>query len=106
MGTRRDRTPRHDSVLRRILRRGVLADHARHTDDDVQLYADGRVLEFGTRGQFTNAEGEVRIGDLFYGPKGWLWIDETGRRGSLDFGPKNEPGPGTEEGPEAAPARR
>ena len=44
----------------------------------------------------------MRIGDLFYGPKGWLWIDETGRRWQSYFGPKNEPGPGTEEGPEAA----
>jgi predicted dehydrogenase len=63
-------------------------------------YPDGRILEFGTRGQYTNPEGDVRIGVLFYGSKGWLWLDETGRRWQSYFGPKNEPGPGTEAGPE------
>ena len=85
---------------------GYFGEASSQTTPDTQTtlfkYADGRVLEFGTRGQFTNAEGEVRIGDLFYGPKGWLWIDESGRRWQSYFGPKNEPGPGTEEGPEAA----
>jgi predicted dehydrogenase len=58
-------------------------------------YADGTILEFATRGQFTNDEGSVRIGDLFYGPKGWLWIDETGRNWQSFLGPKNEKGPGS-----------
>src|SRR5207249_1246752 len=34
-------------------------------------YADGTVMEFGTRGGFTNDEAGVRIGNLFYGTKGW-----------------------------------
>jgi predicted dehydrogenase len=72
------------------------------TQTSLFVYPDGRVLEFATRGQFTNAEGDVRIGATFYGSKGWLWIDETGRRWQSYFGPKNEPGPGTQEGPEAA----
>jgi predicted dehydrogenase len=59
-------------------------------------YADGKVLEFATRGQFTNDEGGPRIGNLFYGPKGWLWLDETGRNWQSYFGPKNEKGPGSE----------
>jgi hypothetical protein len=59
-------------------------------------YADGRVLEFGTRGGFTNAEGGVKIGNLFYGTKGWLWIEEAGRKWQSYFGPKDEKGPGTE----------
>jgi predicted dehydrogenase len=67
-------------------------------------YADGTVLEFGTRGQFTNPESEVRIGDLFYGEKGWLWIDETGRNWQSYFGPKNEKGPGSESAAAAAGA--
>ena len=35
------------------------------------------MLEFETRGRFTNAEGglEVRIGNLFYGSDGYLEID-------------------------------
>ncbi|HEY7502157.1 MAG TPA: Gfo/Idh/MocA family oxidoreductase [Vicinamibacterales bacterium] len=62
-------------------------------------YADGTILEFGTRGEHTNDEGGVRIGNLFYGSKGWLWIDETGRRWQSYMGAvgqKNEKGPGAD----------
>jgi predicted dehydrogenase len=59
-------------------------------------YADGVVLEFGTRGGFTNDEAGVRIGNLFYGSKGWLSMDESGRRWQSYFGPKNEKGPGAD----------
>ncbi len=59
-------------------------------------YADGAVLEFATRGEFTNDEGTQRIGNLFYGSKGWLWIDGDGRSWQSYMGPKNEKGPGTE----------
>jgi predicted dehydrogenase len=61
-------------------------------------YADGMVLEFGTRGEHTNDEGGVRIGNLFYGSKGWLWLDETGKRWQSYMGPlgaRNEKGPGS-----------
>jgi predicted dehydrogenase len=58
-------------------------------------YADGTVLEFGTRGQYTNDEGTQRIGNLFYGTKGWLWIDGDGRKWQSYFGRKNEKGPGS-----------
>ena len=60
-------------------------------------YADGMILEFGTRGEHTNDEGSVRIGNLFYGSKGWLWIEESGRRWQSylgKVGDKNEKGPG------------
>ena len=57
-------------------------------------YADGTILEFATRGEFTNDEGGQRIGNLFYGTKGWLWIDGDGRKWQSYFGPKNEKGPG------------
>lgn len=73
------------------------------TQTSLYEYADGVVLEFATRGGFTNSEGERRIGNLFYGEKGWLWIEESGRRWQSYLGPKDEPGPGTE-GPEAARA--
>ena len=36
----------------------------------------------------------VKIGNLFYGTKGWLWIEEAGKKWQSYFGPKNEPGPG------------
>jgi predicted dehydrogenase len=61
-------------------------------------YADGTILEFATRGQFTNDEGTQRIGNLFYGSKGWLWIDGDGRTWQSYFGPKNEEGPGAKPG--------
>ena len=57
-------------------------------------YADGTVLEFGTRGQFTNDEGTQTIGNLFYGSEGWLWIDGDGRKWQSYRGRKNEKGPG------------
>ena len=59
-------------------------------------YADGTIMEFATRGGFTNDEGGVRIGNVFYGSKGWLWIEEAGKTWQSYFGPKNEKGPGTE----------
>jgi predicted dehydrogenase len=59
-------------------------------------YADGTILEFATRGEFTNDEGTQRIGNLFYGPKGWVWIDGDGRTWQSYMGPKNEKGPGSE----------
>ena len=61
-------------------------------------YPDGTILEFATRGEATNEEGGIKIGDLFYGSKGWLWIDETGRNWQSYLGPagsKEEKGPGS-----------
>jgi hypothetical protein len=42
----------------------------------------------------------VRIGNIFFGSKGWLWIDESGRNWQSYMGPlgaKNEPGPGSKD---------
>ena len=61
-------------------------------------YADGTILEFGTRGEHTNDEGGVRIGNIFYGSKGWLWVEESGRQWQSYMGPlgaRNEKGPGS-----------
>jgi predicted dehydrogenase len=60
-------------------------------------YADGTILEFATRGQFTNDEGTQKIGNLFYGSKGWLWLDGDGRKWQAYFGPRNEKGPGSDD---------
>jgi hypothetical protein len=57
-------------------------------------YADGKVLEFATRGTPTNDEGTQKIGNLFYGSKGWLWIDGDGRAWQSYTGRKDEKGPG------------
>jgi predicted dehydrogenase len=59
-------------------------------------YADGTVMEFATRGGPTNDEAGVRIGNIFYGTKGWLWIEEAGKTWQSYLGPKNEKGPGAE----------
>ena len=59
-------------------------------------YADGAVLEFGTRGEGTNDEGTVKIGNLFYGSEGWLWLDGDGRKWQSYHGPKDEKGPGAD----------
>ncbi len=57
-------------------------------------YADGKVLEFATRGTPTNDEGTQTIGNLFYGSKGWVWVDGDGRSWQSYFGRKSEKGPG------------
>jgi predicted dehydrogenase len=66
------------------------------TQTTLYEYADATVIEFGTRGGFTNDEGSVKIGNLFYGSKGWLWIEEKGRTWQSYFGPTNEKGPGAD----------
>jgi predicted dehydrogenase len=88
---------------------GYFGPEASQETPDMQTalfeYADGTILEFGTRGEHTNDEGGIRIGDLFYGSKGWLWIDETGRNWQSYMGPvgeKNEKGPGSENPPDGA----
>ena len=64
-------------------------------------YADGTAFEFATRGEFTNDEGTQKIGNLFYGSKGWVWIDGDGRKWQSYMGPKNEKGPGADSPPES-----
>jgi len=63
-------------------------------------YADGTIMEFGTRGEHTPDEGGVRIGNIFFGTKGWLWIEESGRKWQSylgKLGAQNEKGPGSDD---------
>jgi len=58
-------------------------------------YEDGKTLVFETRGRFTNSEGlegekGVKIGNLFYGSKGWLAIYGTGGPYDLYLGDKDK----------------
>ena len=48
-----------------------------NTQTSVFEYADGKLLEFETRGRFTNAEAntDVKIGNLFYGTEGWMEVN-------------------------------
>lgn len=63
-----------------------------NTQTTIFEYADGKVFIFDTRGLFTNADGEVTIGNVFYGSDGWLEIDAGGNWKTY-FGYKGEPGP-------------
>ena len=53
---------------------------------------DDCMLEFEVRGLPTNAEREIKVGNLFFGTEGYLAIN--GDRWSTYFGQKEEPGPG------------
>ncbi len=65
-----------------------------NTQTSIYEYADGTILEFGTRGLFTNGEDDVRIGNLFYGSEGWMHLSDGAWR--TYFGRDNEPGPSSE----------
>lgn len=67
-----------------------------NTQTSVFEYEDGKILEFETRGRFTNAEAplEVRIGNLFYGTEGWLEI--SGGKWKAYKGRENEPFAGSD----------
>jgi predicted dehydrogenase len=74
---------------------GETSQETPNVETSVFTYADGKVLEFATRGTFTNDEGTQRIGNLFYGSKGWVWIDGDGRSWQSYLGRSNAKGPGT-----------
>jgi len=48
-----------------------------NTQTSVFKYGDGKVIEFETRGRFTNAESrlEIKIGNIFYGTDGYLELN-------------------------------
>lgn len=89
------------------------AQETPNTQTSVFEYADGKILEFGTRGLFTNPEGTllpdinitgdgkisssskaqpVKIGTIVLGSDGWMQIDSGGNWQTF-FGRKNEAGP-------------
>jgi predicted dehydrogenase len=56
-------------------------------------YADGKILQFEVRGLYTNDEKGVRIGNLFFGTEGWMYLNSSGDTWATFFGKDNEPGP-------------
>ncbi len=67
-------------------------------------YDDGTIMEFEVRGLYTNREGDqdIRIGNLFYGTKGWMSLN--GGTWKTYLGRNNKPGPGSQsQGPAADP---
>lgn len=88
------------------------AQETPNTQTSLFEYADGKILEFGTRGIFTNPEGvllpdinitgdgrisansdtrPIKIGTIILGTEGWMQIDAGGNWQTF-FGRKNEPG--------------
>jgi hypothetical protein len=84
-----------------------------NTQTSLFEYADGKILEFGTRGIYTNPEGldlydltetargqysanskasAAKIGNIFLGSEGWMQMDSGGNWQTF-FGRKSEPGP-------------
>jgi hypothetical protein len=48
-----------------------------NTQTSIYEYEDGKILEFETRGRYTNSESnaEIMIGNIFYGTGGWLEVN-------------------------------
>ncbi len=48
-----------------------------NTQTSLFKYRDGKILEFETRGRYTNTESDLKIdiGNLFYGTEGWMEIN-------------------------------
>lgn len=63
-------------------------------------YADGKIIQFEVRGLYTNADDGIRIGNLFFGTKGWMHLN--GDKWYTYFGFNNEPGPKYEGGGDVA----
>ena len=65
-------------------------------------YEDGKILEFETRGRYTNAEASTgaRIGNIFYGTEGWLELN--GHQWKAYKGREEEPFTGSETEEEGA----
>ncbi len=68
------------------------AQNTPNTQTTIFEYSDGTIFEFGTRGLFTPTDGEVGIGNVFYGSEGWMEIDSGGNWKTY-FGYEGEPGP-------------
>jgi hypothetical protein len=53
------------------------AQETPNTQTSLLKYKDGKILEFETRGRYTNTESDLKvdIGNLFYGTDGWMEIN-------------------------------
>lgn len=73
-----------------------------NTQTSVFEYEDGKILEFETRGRYTNAEANsgVKIGNLFYGTDGWMEVN--GKNWKAYKGREEEPFAGTDMNESAA----
>ena len=55
------------------------AQETPNTQTSIFKYEDGKMLEFETRGRYSNAESslDIRIGNMFYGTEGYLELNGT-----------------------------
>ncbi|RAJ13765.1 Gfo/Idh/MocA family protein [Arenibacter echinorum] len=67
-----------------------------NTQTSVFEYGDGKILEFETRGRYTNHEANlgVKIGNMFYGTEGWMEVN--GSTWKAYKGKETEPFAGSE----------
>ncbi len=68
------------------------AQNTPNTQTTIFEYEDGTIFEFATRGLPTNPEGQVMIGNIWYGSEGRLEMDDGGNWKTY-MGRKGEPGP-------------
>jgi len=56
------------------------AQETPNTQSSVFKYSDGKILEFETRGRFSNSESslETKVGNIFYGTEGYLELNNGG----------------------------
>ncbi len=72
---------------------GKCTQETANTQQAIYEYADGKILQFETRGLYTDGEADqnIKIGNLFYGTEGWMSVN--GSTWKTYMGRKNEPGP-------------
>ena len=63
-----------------------------NTQVSVMEYADGTIFQLEVRNLFTNKDGDVREGLIFYGSEGWMQFN-LGSTWYTYLGRQNEPGP-------------
>jgi len=78
----------------------VCSQETPNTQTSLFEYADGTLLEFGTRGLYTNREDDIRIGNIFLGTEGWMHLN--GSTWKTYMGRKNTPGPSSQQAEEFA----
>ncbi len=78
----------------------VCSQETPNTQTSLFEYADGTLLEFGTRGLYTNREDDIKIGNVFLGTEGWMHLD--GSTWKTYMGRKNTPGPSSQQAEEFA----
>jgi predicted dehydrogenase len=74
-----------------------------NTQTSIFKYRDGKVLEFETRGRYTNAESSmnIKIGNIFYGTEGYMELNEENWKAFRKR--EKEPFAGSETGEKKSP---